>query len=165
MGRAAAGVALPAATACDVISKPECSFLWDARQKSAWPGVAVIAPDRVSVGSLRTTTWTAPDGTEVLVRVEVTCPNCDYPILVQATEGMLDRGVLNVILRCSGHWRIRNNGRFVTDEHGRVQRMRCGWSGVIAAGVAHAVDCEAVRGGGACSCQPRLEEAPEDDAD
>lgn len=144
------------------------SFLWDGRLEAAWPGVTVLLASRVGTGSMRSTTWEAPDGTSVLVRVEVTCPNCDYPILVQATEGVLDeqRGTLNVILCCPGHWRVRDNGRFVTDELGRVQRRRCGWSGVIAAGVAHAVDCDFVRGRGRapCSCQPRLEEAPGDGA-
>lgn len=102
--------------------------------------------------------WQAPDGQELIVYVSLRCPECEFPIVLPATQyatGLdADTGdlTLKVKLSCPGHWQtVDTNGRAVGG------RTKCGWEGVIRDGIAHKPTCHAAsfREDASCTCMPK----------
>jgi len=100
--------------------------------------------------------WTAPDNTSLLIGVSIPCPSCDYPMYVKASDQTCEvqdnQLTVRQVILCPGHWAETDEyGNFNTNQNGNLERVKCGWSGVIAKGEAHQISCPKVRGQ-QCEC-------------
>ena len=96
--------------------------------------------------------WKAPDGSNVFVGLVLPCPHCQFPVLInpdQRAAGISPDGHLTLrqVVTCPGRWRSMDSyGNVKTDQHGRPQLVRCGWSAVIVDGTAHNPQCPKLSG-------------------